>query len=145
MQGFSIGKLARSANVSIDTIRFYEKSGLLPPPERLPSGFRKYTLADLRRLKFVRRGRELGLSLPDIGELLALEECSDSAAAGESINRQLRMLDRKLKELERWRDSLQVLAAQLAQPEATTGSILDCFAEAHQEPSAPEAVSAPAA
>lgn len=145
MQGFSIGKLARSANVSIDTIRFYEKSGLLPPPERLPSGFRKYTSADLRRLRFVRRGRELGLSLPDIGELLALEDQGDSAAASESIHRQLRMLDRKLEELERWRDSLKTLAAQLAQPEATTGSILDCFTEDTQDRPAPTIMRAPAA
>jgi len=145
MQGFSIGKLARSANVSIDTIRFYEKSGLLPPPERLPSGFRKYTSADLRRLKFVRRGRELGLSLPDIGELLALEEQGDSVAAGESIHRQLRMLDRKLEELERWRDSLKTLAVQLAQPQATSGSILDCFADDPQEAPASAVMNAPAA
>ncbi len=67
-----IGELARSAGVPIDTVRYYERQGLLPEPERQPSGYRRYQSADVLRLRFVHRAKALGFTLEEIRELLAL-------------------------------------------------------------------------
>ena len=63
MSRLSIGQLAKAANVSIHTIRYYEKAGLLPQPARQPYGFRQYAAEDLLQLKFVRQARSLGFPL----------------------------------------------------------------------------------
>ena len=68
----TISVLARDSGVNLETIRFYERSGLLPPPQRSASGYRHYQDVDVRRLRFIRRGRELGFSLEEIRSLLEL-------------------------------------------------------------------------
>ena len=123
MSGLSIGRLAKLANVSIDTIRFYEKAGLLAPHVRRPSGFREYSPLDLRQLRFIRRGRLLGLSLEEIGELLALEGGQEPTAS--LLQQKLRVIDRKIEELERWRSGLLEFLGRPATP--GRASILDCF------------------
>lgn len=136
MHGLSIGQLAKTANVSIDTIRFYEKTGLLRPCARRPSGFREYSELDLRQLKFIRRGRLLGFSLEEIGQLLALDG-GETSAASALIQQQLRVIDRKIEELQHWRGSL----LEFIEPRVVSGaqrhSILDGFtdkaAESHME------------
>lgn len=70
----TIGKLSDHTGVKIETIRYYEKIGLMPPPARKPSGHRIYDDDLANRLKFIRRGRELGFSLDDIRTLLGLED-----------------------------------------------------------------------
>lgn len=70
---FSIGKLAQQTNVNIDTIRFYERKGLLPDPERRPSGYRIYNTDTANRLRFIVHGKELGFSLLEISDLLTLK------------------------------------------------------------------------
>lgn len=65
-----IGELARATGVEVDTIRYYEKSGLLPPPARSANGYRAYGAAHLERLAFIRHGRALDMSLADIARLL---------------------------------------------------------------------------
>lgn len=127
MQALSIGRLAKLANVSIDTIRFYEKAGLLAPRVRRPSGFREYSELDLKQLRFIRRGRQLGFSLEEIGELLALESGQDSAIS--VVQQQLRAIDRKVDELKRWRNCLAEFLEAPATAEPGRSSILDCFAE----------------
>jgi len=127
MHGLSIGRLAKLANVSIDTIRFYEKAGLLSPHVRRPSGFREYSATDLKRLKFIRRGRLLGFSLEELGELLTLkvgEELGSSV-----IGEHLRVIDRKIEELTRWRRGLLDFLETPATPEPDGHSILDCFTD----------------
>ena len=69
MGSFTIGVLARSAEVSVETVRYYERRGLLDQPERGP-GYRQYSDDDVRRLQFVRRAKELGFTLTEIRELL---------------------------------------------------------------------------
>ena len=66
---FTIGALAQAAGVNLETIRFYERSGLLPAPQRSAAGYRHYQAMDVRRLRFIRRGRELGFSLEEIRSL----------------------------------------------------------------------------
>lgn len=71
---FSIGTLSRKTGCKIETIRYYEKIGLMPAPARSEGGQRRYQPAHRARLQFIRHGRELGFSLEDIRELLALNE-----------------------------------------------------------------------
>jgi MerR family transcriptional regulator, mercuric resistance operon regulatory protein len=68
----SIGVLARESGVKIETIRYYEKIGVMPKPPRSAGGYRLYTVEHLKRLAFVRRGRELGFGLDELRELLRL-------------------------------------------------------------------------
>jgi MerR family mercuric resistance operon transcriptional regulator len=70
MAGLTIGKLAAGAGVGVETVRFYQRRGLLALPERAGPGFREYTEDDRQRLAFIRRARQLGFSLGEIGDLL---------------------------------------------------------------------------
>lgn len=112
MHGLSIGELAKAASVSIYTVRFYEKSGLLPPPSRRPSGFRQYSELDVRQLQFVRQARSLGFSIDEIAELLALEAEQSSAVISSVIERNLESINRKIAQLTRWRDSLNEISRE---------------------------------
>jgi DNA-binding transcriptional MerR regulator len=70
----TVGKLARQAGLSSDTIRFYEKVGLLPEPPRTASGYRSYEERTIDRLRFIKDGQRLGLPLKDISELLEIRD-----------------------------------------------------------------------
>lgn len=119
-----IGQLARQAGVPIDTVRYYERSGLLPAPPRRESGYRDYPAQDVARLLFVRRAKALGFTLNEIRELLALSQHRDQdmadfrAAAGAK----LADIDSKVAELGRIREGLQTLL--LACP--GQGALGDC-------------------
>ncbi len=71
---YSIGEVARRSGVKIETIRFYERSGLLEPPPRTAGGHRMYSRAGVQRLIFIRRARELGFTLARVRELLAFAD-----------------------------------------------------------------------
>jgi MerR family mercuric resistance operon transcriptional regulator len=73
-QTLTIGRLATAAGVNLETVRYYERIGLMPPPDRTPGGHRSYGPEHRARLAFIRRARELGFSLNDIRALLALAE-----------------------------------------------------------------------
>lgn len=79
MSLFSIGKLAQAAQVSVETIRYYERRGLITQPPKPAQGYRTYTKATLARILFIKRAQELGFSLEEIDNLLALGEshCSE--------------------------------------------------------------------
>ena len=72
--GVQIGKVARATGLSVDTIRFYEKEGLLREPERSEGGFRLYSARDIENLYFIHKAQELGFSLADIRELLLVQD-----------------------------------------------------------------------
>jgi DNA-binding transcriptional MerR regulator len=80
MAGLTIGKFAAEAGVSVETVRFYQRRGLLALPERHGSGFREYTPADQWRLAFIRRARQLGFTLAEIRDLLGPAPAASSAA-----------------------------------------------------------------
>jgi len=103
-----IGELAKRAGVSVQTIRFYERRGLLPKPQRKDSGYRMYGEEDLRRLRFIRQAKALRFALEEIGELLRMREkglspCCDVINIGE---RHLKEVKRQITELECFRDEL---------------------------------------
>lgn len=106
-----IGELARRCDVNIDTIRYYERQGVLPVPERMPSGYRRYRKSDIARLRFVRRAKALGFTLEEIGELLTLSDHRDEDM-GELkavATAKLADIEARLAELARIRDGLQTL------------------------------------
>ena len=72
MEGSTIGKLARECGVGVETIRFYERKGLIEQPDQPTSGYRKYPVETAARVRFIRNAKELGFSLREIGELLSL-------------------------------------------------------------------------
>lgn len=77
-----IGQLARQAGVPIDTVRYYERNGLLPAPSRRESGYRDYQDRDVAQLRFVRRAKALGFTLNEVRELLALSGHREADMAG---------------------------------------------------------------
>ena len=104
-----IGELARRAQVPIDTVRYYEKHGLLPLPQ--PSGYRSYRSDDVTRLRFVRRAKGLGFTLEEIRELLALSgrREDDMGSLKTAATQKLADVEAKLAELTRIRDGLRTL------------------------------------
>lgn len=81
MATLTIGKLAQASNVQIDTIRYYERRGLLTPESRTPSGYRLYGLESLRRVKFIKKAQGLGFSLTEIAQLLHFGVDQDATKA----------------------------------------------------------------
>lgn len=106
-----IGELARRAGVPIDTVRYYERQGLLPEPERRPSGYRSYRPDDVLRLHFIRRAKSLGFTLKEIAELLELSgrREDDMGSLKAAAQHRLADVEAKLAELARIRDGLQTL------------------------------------
>ncbi len=81
MQSLTTGELAKRAGVNVETLRFYERKGLLPVPPRRASGYREYPPGDVRRIRFIRRAQDLGFSLGEIRELLAIRVRRGATAA----------------------------------------------------------------
>ena len=74
MTQLTVGKLAKAGGIGVETVRYYEKRCLLPEPERLPSGYRVYSEETINRVRFIKRAQELGFTLEEISELLALTD-----------------------------------------------------------------------
>ncbi|SMY37766.1 HTH-type transcriptional regulator ZntR [Photobacterium malacitanum] len=107
---YLIGQLAKLCNVSSDTLRFYEKNGLIEPAGRSDSGYRLYSEGNLSRVKFILRAKAIGLSLGEICELLdiRLEASQHSCAEVKAITQaKLNEVDSKIAELQRIRDALK--------------------------------------
>lgn len=106
-----IGELAHRADVGIDTVRYYERQGLLPAPQRQASGYRHYDPSDVARLRFVRRAKALGFTLVEIRELLALSGRREDDMGGLKTAATAKLVDveARLAELIRIRDGLQAL------------------------------------
>lgn len=107
----TIGRLAADAGVGIDTVRHYEREGLLAAPARSESGYRRYDLASAMRLRFIRRARELGFSLDDIRDLLALSADGRHGTEGVRQRAQARLadVDQRIAELRRVQRGLKKL------------------------------------
>lgn len=108
-----IGEAARASGVSAKMVRHYESLGLLGQVARTDSGYRQYGAADVHTLRFIRRARDLGFSLADIGDLLALWR--DQGRASADVKRialgHVAALERKIAELQGMVDTLRTLAA----------------------------------
>jgi len=119
----TIGRIATAANVSIDTIRFYERRGLLPKPERSPSGYRQYAPDIVERLHFILRAKDLGFSLEEISMLLNLQDEGGSKADVKTLTEtKLSQIETKINDLQRMRDVLRSLNKECS----GTGDIDNC-------------------
>lgn len=123
MARLTIGRLARATNTNVETIRYYERIGLLGAPARSEGNYRVYDEAELGRLSFVRRARDLGFSLEQIRELLGLsDDRSRPCGAVDELARQhLAAVDRKIADLRALRRELGNLVEQ-----CSLGTIADC-------------------
>jgi MerR family copper efflux transcriptional regulator len=111
MEGLGIGQLARRGGVGIDTVRYYERNGLLSPRTRLASGYRRYGELELARLRFIRRAQALGFTLREIKELLALSAQRDVGRVKRSAQAKLVDVEARIAALERVREGLAKLIA----------------------------------
>jgi MerR family copper efflux transcriptional regulator len=109
MNSIGIGALAKRAGVGIDTVRYYERNGLLAPKVRLGSGYRRYGDVELARLRFIRRAQALGFSLKEVQELLALSSRRDVARVKRAAEQKLADVENRIAELERVRSGLATL------------------------------------
>jgi Hg(II)-responsive transcriptional regulator len=118
------GLLASEAGLNIETIRFYERSGLLDRPQRTPAGYRQYPRSDIARLRFIKRAQHLGFSLHEINELLSLRASPrrGSAQVKRLAEHKLTVIDDKIRDLQRMRASL----APLCDACDGRGTVQDC-------------------
>jgi Zn(II)-responsive transcriptional regulator len=111
MQKLTIGRLARQANLGVETLRYYERRGLIAPRRRTDAGYRLYDDDACRRLLFIRRAQALGFSLDEVGELLSLS--ARPAASAADVKRLARAkiddIDGRIRDLERMRSALAAL------------------------------------
>ncbi|MEW5835114.1 MAG: heavy metal-responsive transcriptional regulator [Pseudomonadota bacterium] len=109
----TIGAVAKRAGVPIDTIRYYEREGLLPEPLRRASGYRSYGESAVAQLRFIRRAKELGFTLEEIRELLALSRDRQRGvtAVKKRAQQRLAAIEARIAELQRVRDGLVELVA----------------------------------
>ena len=113
MNAMTIGKFAAAGGVGVETIRFYQRRGLLAEPDR-GSGVRRYDADDLRRLRFVRQAQKAGFTLDEIGQLLALDATDDRARAHAMAETRIVALDQKIAELQAAKSALARLAHECA-------------------------------
>jgi len=112
MEALTIGQLAKEADVGVETIRFYERQGLLAEPERRPSGYRQYPRDVVRRVRFIRHAKELGFTLKEIQELLELRVDPQSSCADvrKRAGDKIADIDERIESLGRMKAALERLA-----------------------------------
>lgn len=113
MDTLSIGQLAKQAGVGVETIRFYERKGLLAEPARRPSsGYRQYPADVVRRIRFIRRAKDLGFTLREIQDLLELDASPQSTCADVRAKAEAKLSDvhQKIQDLQRIERVLAILA-----------------------------------
>ena len=113
MRVFSTGQLARLVGVGVETLRFYERQGLLERPPRKDSGYRQYPLQAVSRLRFIKKAKEVGFSLKEIRELLRLR--LETGATCENVRSRaqakIEEIEQKIQALRKMRQALQELTA----------------------------------
>jgi len=112
MKSFTIGQVAKHAGVGVETVRFYERKGLLEEPERKTSGYRQFDEQVVDRIRFIRRAKELGFTLKEIKELLDLRldpatTCADVKSRAES---KIEDVEERIRSLQRMKQALSKLS-----------------------------------
>lgn len=105
----TVGKVARAAGVGVETIRFYERRGLVDPPPRRASGYRIYPEVTVPRIRFIRRAQQLGFTLNEIRELIALDRdaSADCSAVLLRTETKIASIEQKIADLQRMKTALQ--------------------------------------
>ena len=123
----TIGGLAKAAGVGVETVRYYQRRGLLPEPARPPGEVRRYGEAEVRRLRFIRAAQEAGFTLAEIAELLALDAADDRIRARQLAQARVAAIDARIAELREARDALAGLADACARKRGGPCPILGAF------------------
>jgi MerR family mercuric resistance operon transcriptional regulator len=128
----TIATLAREGGVGVETVRYYQRRGLLRTPEKsggsaLSGGIRRYEVEDVRRLRFIRAAQGAGFTLEQIGELLELEAGQDRARARALARERIAALDDRIAELQAARASLSRLATACAASDTGPCPIIEAF------------------
>lgn len=108
-EAFTIGVLAEAAGINVETVRFYQRKGLMQEPDRPLGGIRRYGGPDLARVRFIKSAQRLGFSLDEIGDLLKLEDGSHCTEARKQAERKLADVRARLDDLRRIEGALQEL------------------------------------
>ena len=120
MTAMKIGEVARRSGTGIETIRFYEREGLLPPPHRRPSGYRQYDEGTVERLDYIRRAKELGFTLAEVRDLL---ELSSAASTCEHVRQRAEAkiadIEGRIRSLQQMRRSLGVIVKRCRAKDST--------------------------
>jgi len=128
MDNLTIGKVAKGAGVSPDTIRYYQRLGLLPDAKRLESGYRVFTMEAVRTLRFIKRAQGLGFALDEIRELLAFRRkvasCRDVKRAA---LRKVEVINNKIRDLSAIRDALTQLVRSCEEGNGAVCPILEAL------------------
>lgn len=126
-----IGDLSRLTQTRVETIRYYEKAGLLPEPARTSANYRAYSLNHLEQLRFIRKARALGFSLEEVRELLRLSiiDPDDCASVHIVAEAHLKAVNHKLKELRKMQVSLQQIIDSCSHGGTASCTILDSLSD----------------
>ncbi len=116
----TIGVLAETAGVNVETIRFYQRKGLMQEPDRPLGGIRRYGESDLARVRFIKSAQRLGFSLDEVGDLLKLEDGTHCTEAREQAEHKLADVRARLADLQRIEGALQGLVERCC---ATRGQV----------------------
>ncbi|MEE2639759.1 MAG: MerR family transcriptional regulator [Planctomycetota bacterium] len=126
----TIGLLAQAAGVGVETVRFYQRKGLLETPDRT-TGFRTYTPEDVRKIKFIKRVQDLGFSLKDVQNLIEISFCSNEnrPLLAQACNEKIGEIQKKISDLTSMLEMLQTFYQSCAHDSAADNgcSLLDCF------------------
>lgn len=112
--GTTIGRLAEAAEVNVETIRYYQRIGLLPLPDRDYGSIRRYAAADLKRVRFIKRAQALGFSLEEVALLLELSDGKHCAETKKLAEKKITMVKKKIDDLAAIQKSLRGLVTQCA-------------------------------
>lgn len=130
---FKIGALSDHTGVNIETIRYYEKIGILPAPPRAASGHRVYDKGSAKRLMFIRRSRDLGFSLDDVRSLLGLEDKPPSCAKVHALTaRHLAGIRAKISDLKRLERTLTKVAEECGKAATPDCPVIDALSGRQQ-------------
>lgn len=110
-QGFTIGKLAKEAGVGVETVRYYQRRGLLAEPPAA-AGYRRYDAMHLERLNFIRRAQGVGFTLEEIAELMTLNDTRDHRLARSLASEKIRSIETRIEQLGKVADALRHLVRE---------------------------------
>lgn len=136
MDFLKIGELASASGVNIETVRYYERRGIMPEPKRRESGYREYTKEDVLRLRFIKRAQQLGFSLSEISELLSLRVSPDTTCSDvkQQAEAKLRNIEERVQSLLRMKAALAKLIADCRDEQpGSVCPILEYLNEAGEE------------
>ena len=134
MQSLNIGQVAKKADVNIQTIRYYERIGLVPKPERRESGYRRFSMGDVRRIQFIKHAQAAGFLLKEIKEMLVIKVDSDTTCddVRELAEIKITEINEKIQHMQQMKQTLESLTAACSGTNPTGDCpILEAFESEH--------------